>query len=207
MQLNGRWALVIIDMQMAGYAQREEAGLAQMPGFDERVQRLARVLRRCREVGVPVVHLQEVHRRSLIDFGRELDGAEGVHFLEGAPLTEIVPELAPLPDEPHIVKRRYSGFFGTDLETVLRGLGVGTLVLAGELTDVCVHYTFADAHQRDYFVKVLEDCCGGSDQMAHDAALRSMAYLQSGARCWSDDILSLYPPAAVPQREGLHIGH
>lgn len=192
LEIGGRWALVIVDMQMAGYASRPEAGLAQMPGFADRVDRLAAVLGYCRRVGVPVVHLQEVHRRSLVDFGRELDGAEGVHFLEGDPLTEIVPELAPVGDEPHIIKRRYSGFFGTDLDVVLRGLGVGTVVLAGELTDVCVHYTFADAHQRDYFVKVIEDCCGGSDEASHEAALRAMAYLQTSARCRADEVLALY---------------
>ena len=50
-------------------------------------------------------------------------------------------------------KRRYSAFFGTDLETLLKGLGVDTLVLIGGLTDVCVHYTFVDGHRHDYFVK------------------------------------------------------
>jgi nicotinamidase-related amidase len=190
MALPGHWALVIVDMQRAGFATREEAGLEQMPGFGERVARLARVLQRCRTTGVPVVHLQEVHRRTMVDFGRELDGAEGPHFLEGDALTDIVPELAPRPGEAHIVKRRYSGFFGTDLDLVLRGLGVSTIVLAGELTDVCVHYTFADAHQRDYYVRVIEDCCGGSTRERHDAALEAMAYLQSSARCTSEEVLA-----------------
>lgn len=163
--------------------------MSHMPGFAGRVARLAGVLRACRTAGVPVVHLQEVHRRSMIDFGRELDGAEGVHLVEGDPMTDIVPELAPLPGEPHIVKRRYSGFFATDLEVVLRGMGVSTVVLAGQMTDVCVHYTFVDAHQRDYFVRVIEDCCGGSSQARHDAALDAMAYLQAEARCTSDEVL------------------
>jgi nicotinamidase-related amidase len=188
---SGRWALVIVDMQRAGYAGRDEAGLEQMEGFGERVARLARVLGACRRAEVPVVHLQEVHRASMLDFGRELDGAEGAHFLEGDPLTEIVPELFPRPGEPHIVKRRYSGFFGTDLEVVLRGLGVSTLALAGELTDVCVHYTFVDAHQRDYHVRVIEDCCSGSSRDRHEAALDAMAYLQRAARCTSGEVLAL----------------
>jgi nicotinamidase-related amidase len=162
-----------------------------MPGFEQRVHKLGALLARCRELSVPVVHLQEVHRKSMVDFGRELDGAEGPHFIEGDPLTEIVPELLPLPGEPHIIKRRYSGFFGTDLDTVLHGLGTKTVVLAGELTDVCVHYTFVDAHQRDYCAKVVEDCCGGSSLARHEAALDAMAYLQAGARCRSDELLEL----------------
>ncbi len=186
----GQPALVVVDMQQAGYLSAEESGIEQMTGFGERVRRLAGLLQRCRETGLPVIHLQEVHRRTLADLGRELDGKEGVHFVEGDTGTAIVAELAPLPDEIHIIKRRYSGFFGTDLEIALRSLSVSTILLAGELTDVCVLYTFADAHQRDYHVRVIEDCCGGSTIARHEAALDAMAYLQSGARCSTADVLA-----------------
>jgi biuret amidohydrolase len=190
-KLSPPWALVVVDMQQAGGHSWEEAGMEHMPGFPERVRRLSQVVERCRDVGVPVVHLQEVHRRSMVDFGRELDGAEGPHLMEGDALTEIVPQLAPLPHEAHIVKRRYSGFFGTDLEVVLHGLGVPTIVLAGQMTDVCIHYTFVDAHQRDYHVRVVEDCCGGSSRARHDAALGAMAYLQLDAVCSSQELLAV----------------
>ncbi len=89
-----------------------------------------------------------------------------------------------------IQKRRYSCFINTDLDILLRGLGVQTLLLVGNLTDVCVHYTFADAHQRDYHVRVLEDCVGGSSIPAHEASLRAMEYLQSGARRTSGEALA-----------------
>nr|WP_245605461.1 isochorismatase family protein [Roseibacterium elongatum] len=58
---------------------------------------------------------------------------------------------------------------------------VDTLLLCGGLTDVCVHYTFVDGHQSDYFCRVAEDCAGGSSVEAHEAALRAMEYLQTGA--------------------------
>jgi nicotinamidase-related amidase len=64
----------------------------------------------------------------------------------------------------------------------LKGLKAETLLLVGGLTDVCVHYTFVDGHQGDYFCRVIEDCVAGSSIEAHDAALRAMEYLQSGAR-------------------------
>jgi len=60
-------------------------------------------------------------------------------------------------------------------------LSVDTLILCGGLTDVCVHYTFVDGHQSDYFCRVAEDCVGGSSIEAHNAALKAMEYLQSGA--------------------------
>ena len=53
-------------------------------------------------------------------------------------------------------------------------MGITTIVLVGGLTDVCVHYTFVDGHQRDYFVRVVTDCVGGSSTTAHDAALNAM---------------------------------
>jgi nicotinamidase-related amidase len=86
------------------------------------------------------------------------------------------------PDDYLIKKRRYSAFFGTDLEILLRGLKVDTLLLCGGLTDVCVHYTFVDGHQSDYFCRVIEDCVAGSSEAAHEGALRAMEYLQTGAR-------------------------
>ena len=65
---------------------------------------------------------------------------------------------------------------------MLRALKVDTLLLCGGLTDVCVHYTFVDAHQSDYFCRVIEDCVAGSSEDAHEYSLRAMEYLQSGAR-------------------------
>ena len=116
--------------------------------------------------------------------------------------TELWPTLRPAEGEYHIVKRRYSGFIGTEFELLLRGLGVSTLILIGGLTDVCVHYTFADAHQRDFYVRVVEDCVGGSSRARHDASLDAMEYLQAGARRSTREILdafaALSADAAVP---------
>jgi len=188
-----RTALLVIDVQEGAYG--NESGIPRMGGFAGRVERVRRLIDRFRSLGDPVVFLREEHRRSLVDFGRELDGAEGVHCLEGDPGTAIAAALGAGPDDIVITKRRYSGFFGTDLDLVLRGLGATTVVLVGELTDVCVHYTFADAHQLDYVARVVEDCCGGSSPAAHRAALAAMAYLQRGARLQSAELLA--PPATL----------
>jgi len=149
-----------------------------------------------------VIFCREVHRRSGVDFGREFDGSEDAHCLEGKEATELWPSLRPADGEYHLVKRRYSGFIGTEFELLLRGLGVSTLVLIGGLTDVCVHYTFADAHQRDFYVRVVEDCVGGSSKARHDASLDAMEYLQAGARRSTREILdafaALSADAAVP---------
>ena len=194
--LVGRPVLVVVDIQEAGGMPADVAGMTFMPGFEGRVQRAERLVAAAREAGVPIVFFQEVHRPSGIDFGRELDGAEGRHCVDGAPGTDLVTGLRPDPAaddrEFHIVKRRYSGFIGTEFEIVLRAVQAQTLVLIGGLTDVCVHYTFADAHQRDFHVRVVEDCVGGSSFPAHEASLNAMEYLQSGARRSTDEIVEAF---------------
>ena len=188
----GRPVLVVVDMQTGGGMLGEDTGIDVMPGHSDRVRRCELLVRAARDRDIPVVFFQEVHRPSGIDFGRELDGAEGVHCVEGVAGTELEPSLRPLDTEFHIVKRRYSGFIGTDFEIVLRGLGASTLILVGGLTDVCVHYTFADAHQRDFYVRVVADCVGGSSLARHEAALDAMEYLQAGAICDSAAVLSAF---------------
>lgn len=184
----GRPVLVVVDIQRCGALPVADAGIPLMPGHADRVEKAGRLIAAAREAKVPVVFFQEVHRRSGVDFGRELDGTEGPHCVDGNPGTEL--EFEPREDEFHLVKRRYSGFVGTEFEIVLRGLHASTLVLIGTLTDVCVHYTFADAHQRDFFVRVVEDCVGGSTEKRHEAALDAMEYLQSGARRTTKEIIA-----------------
>ena len=186
--IEGRAALIVVDMQKGG----PDSGIPYMPGGDERVRRARLVVDAARAAGVPVVFFQEVHRRNMVDFGRELDGVEDIHCLEGAVATELADDLRPRDGEYHIVKRRYSCFFGTELEILLKGLKADTLILMGGLTDVCVHYTFVDAHQYDYYVRVAEDCCGGSTLARHEAALDAMEYLQTGARRASGEIIAAF---------------
>jgi nicotinamidase-related amidase len=194
----GNPVFVVVDMQEGGGMSADQAGIPVMPGHAERVERAERLLAAARAAGVPVVFFQEVHRPSGIDFGRELDGVEGVHCVEGQPGTDLEPSLRPEPGEFHLVKRRYSGFIGTEFDIVLRGLKASTLILIGGLTDVCVHYTFADAHQRDYYVRVVTDCVGGSSQYRHDAALDAMEYLQTGALRTTDEILAAFAERRRP---------
>jgi biuret amidohydrolase len=193
----GQPVLVVVDIQGHPDVPTGASGIPHMGGYETLVANAARILAAARAGGVPVVFLQEVHRRSGIDFGRELDGAEGIHCVEGDLATGLHPDVLPRPDEPLIVKRRYSGFIGTDLEIVLRGLSASTLVLIGGLTDVCVHYTFADAHQRDFHVRVVTDCVAGSSRAAHDASLNAMEYLQTGARRTTDEIVAAFAPLST----------
>ena len=132
-----------------------------MSDYQDYMDRAPAIVNKARACDIPIIFFQEAHRRDLIDFGRELDGAEGIHLLEGDPGTEIDKALGMRPDDYFIRKRRYSCFFGTELEILLKGLKANTLILIGGHTDVCVQYTFVDGHQHDYFCRVVEDCVAG----------------------------------------------
>lgn len=193
--IEGRVALIVIDIQAACFLENREGdpdrSIPIMKGYADRMLAARPLIDRARETGVPVIFIQEVHRPDLVDFGRELDGSEDVHCVETHPGTALaVKEMGVLPHDYVVPKRRYSAFFGTDLEILLKGLKVETLILVGGLTDVCVHYTFVDGHQHDYFVRVVEDCVAGSSEAAHEASLRAMEYLQTGARRSLDEVLT-----------------
>ncbi|MDN5764835.1 MAG: cysteine hydrolase [Humibacillus sp.] len=194
--IEGQPVLIVIDIQGGGSTRPGESSIPFMPGYKEAMDRAPALVSKARQCGVPVVFFQEAHRRDLIDFGRELDGDEGVHLLEGDPGTEIAQNLDVRPDDYVIRKRRYSCFFGTELEILLKGLRADTLILIGGHTDVCVHYTFVDAHQHDYFCRVVEDSVAGSSIDAHEAALRAMEYLQTGARRTSAQLVAAFEDLA-----------
>jgi biuret amidohydrolase len=181
--IEGRPALIVIDIQKSTFLDNSVVrSIDNMPGYKERMIAARDLVDAAHQNDVPVIFIQEVHRTDLIDFGRELDGDEDVHCLEGDPRTDLAKEEMGFRKGDYVVpKRRYSAFFGTDFEILLRGLKVDTLILCGGLTDVCVHYTFVDGHQSDYFCRVVADCVAGSSVEAHEAALKAMEYLQTGA--------------------------
>ena len=175
--------LIVIDIQASTFIDDSAVrSIDNMPGYKDRMLQARKAIDAARAAQIPVVFIQEVHHPSLVDFGRELDGDEDIHCLEDNPKTAIAAkEMDFRPTDYLIRKRRYSAFFGTDLEILLKGLKAETLILVGGLTDVCVHYTFVDAHQNDYFCRVIEDCVAGSSLEAHTASLKAMEYLQTGA--------------------------
>lgn len=191
--IEGRPALIVIDIQAGTFLDQSSDGRAidHMPDYADRMMKARIAIDKARACDIPVIFIQEVHRLDHVDFGRELDGDEDVHCVEGNPNTEIaVEQMGFRPNDYLIRKRRYSAFFGTDFEILLKGLKVDTLLLTGGLTDVCVHYTFVDGHQSDYFVRVIEDCVAGSSNDAHEYSLRAMEYLQTGARRSLDEVLT-----------------
>ena len=138
--IEGNPVLIVIDiMGSSDPNDPGSSGIPYMGGQEQLIDRTLPVIEAAKANDVPVVYIIEVHRPDHIDFGRELEGSEDVHCIEGHPGTRIHPRLPYRQGDYLIPKRRYSAFFGTDLEILLKGLKADTLILCGELTDVCVH--------------------------------------------------------------------
>ncbi|MDE3112150.1 MAG: cysteine hydrolase [Chloroflexota bacterium] len=139
------------------------------PSMGRIVPVIQRELGRARAAREPVVYLTDAHMPDDAEFQMFPP-----HAIVGTRGAEIVPELAPSADDVVIPKRRYSGFFATDLDITLREKNVGTIRLVGDCTNICVLYTAADARNLGYAVEVVEDGVTSFDEEAHRGALREL---------------------------------
>ena len=143
-----------------------------------------------RSNNVPVIWVIQEHRRQLVDFGREGD-ISPVHCVEGTPGAALIEELERADSDYTVIKRRYSGFYATDLELLLRNLGCDTVILTGIATDGCVQATGLDAQARDYYVRAVVDATTGTSDEATAAALGALGRMQPGVLINSDEALVL----------------
>ena len=187
--IEGKAAILVIDVQNDFI---KKGAPVFCIGGEDIVPRINRLTDAGRTAGIPVIFTQEFHRKEGIDFGRELDGSEPHHCLEGSKGVELVKNLVVKAGDYVIKKPRYSAFLKTDLELLLNGMGVlpgDTLIIVGVATNVCIHYTSAEAHQRDYRMRVIEECCAGTSLEEHEASLNAIQYLQAGGRVKLENVL------------------
>lgn len=170
-------AVVLVDAHR-GHLDPAVATMPVDPEDGRRVRAgLAALVRQARPAGLPIIHVVMTHRRTPYPgaesmgnpFWKAVEAARqsltpdrpstiSGHNLEGSPQTEILPELGPEPTDYVIrSKKRLSAFYGTDLEFLLRTLGISTVVLGGINTNTCVLCTAFDAFNRDYQVIVVSD--------------------------------------------------
>ena len=95
---------------------------------------------------------------------------------DGSAGQEILPELAPAEGDLVVKKYRSSGFWGTNLDMLLRSNGIESVVVAGCTTEGCVESTARDALFNDYYVVIVEDCVASDDRAQHDASLLLMRH-------------------------------
>lgn len=192
-----RSALVAVDL-LRGHLDPKVATLPLPPELGQQVIRANQGLfGLCREVGLPLVHVVQVQRRhptpsadvlsnpfwaAVHAVGETLSPGMKMsleqHNLEGSPQAEIVSELRPEEGEHVVIKKRLTGFHATDLELLLRSLGVDTVIVTGINTNTCITGTAFEAMHRDFKVIVVGDCVASG----HGDDLHRFA-LQNFARC------------------------
>lgn len=173
MQLNReKSALIVVDMQKFFLDPVSPTftcgGLAILPT-------LKRLIQAFREANRPVIYTCHVHHPDQIDAGIMGWWWEGM-CVEGSVESKVHDDIEPLPNEKVIYKHRYSAFYNTDLETVLRCLKVEDLVISGIMTNLCCESTARDAYYRDFRVFFLADSTGSINEEMHLASLLNLAY-------------------------------
>ena len=159
-----RTAMIVVDMQNDFV----QAGApAEIPRARAMVPRLNRLLDVCRVHKLLIIYIHHAIRGGDIDAGRLADFFEAVRnnqmIIAGTKNVEIYEGLKPGPDDLVVTKPRYSAFYGTDLEAILRSKNIDTLIISGTVTNVCCDSTARDAFSRDYKVIFLTDGTAAGD--------------------------------------------
>lgn len=148
----GRYAVLVIDV-VKDFT--DPAGKVSHAQAADIVPPIDAFVRAMRARGARVIWVIDQHRAGKPDW--ELENVRD-HCTEGTPGVELAPPLAPQPQDYVLNKRRYSAFFATDLDLILRDNHVDTLFLTGTKTNVCIRATAQDAFQNNYRVIVPREC-------------------------------------------------
>lgn len=170
-------ALIIIDMEN-GFLNPESAQCIKM-ALDT-VPACARAAEYARGTGIPVFFVNRIYRADGCDvehtrFQNWHEGGKAMSRGCDARLShENPPELSPQEEDYVIIKPRFSAFFMTELDLILRRLGIDTVILAGTTTPNCIRTTCYDAISLDYNVVVIEDCCSSQTIQIQKANMEDM---------------------------------
>jgi nicotinamidase-related amidase len=154
-----RKVVIVVDM-LNGFCR---FGALSSPRLDSVTARIKEHLEREEAGGAQLVFLVDTHRPDDPEFRMFPP-----HCIEGSGEDEVVPELAPLAERGHVLRKsRYSGFYGTELDRLLADLAPDVVEVVGVCTDICVLHTVADLRNRDYEVVVRADMVETYDAPGH----------------------------------------
>lgn len=169
-------ALLVIDMQNDFV---REGAIMEVPEARRQIPQIQKLIACCRELNVPVIYTMHALNPNLCPLEvKKLPLLQREGMREGTGGIQIIDELAPLPNDIIIKKRRFSAFYNTELETVLkniRGWGqIDTVIICGTVTNVCCESTARDAFFRDYLVIFGSDVNSALDETSHNATLQNI---------------------------------
>lgn len=148
-------------------------GAMVLPGCEVLVPKQRAVLDAARETGAVVVWIHDSHRKGMRQDREFLKRSP--HCIEGTWGVEIIEELGAREDDIHVIKHRFSGFFQTDLDLVLKDMRIDQLVVFGVVTNICVRSTVHDAFFNGYEVVVPRDCCAATGSREQESSLYDIA--------------------------------
>lgn len=163
-----RAALLVVDMQN-DFLEHNPVLAAERSRLVEHTNLL---IRGFRAAEMPIIWIRQEFASDLHDAFLAMRTQNISITIAGTPGCEILADLDRQPDDAVVVKKRYSGFFGTDLRARLSSLGITTVVLAGVNSHACVRMTAIDAYQHDLEVLVAAECVSSYDREHHDVTLR-----------------------------------
>ena len=175
-------ALFVIDMQN-GFC--DEKGFMNKVGLGHDlvasvIAPIRRLVGAAREAGIPVIFTRTWLKPDYSDAGLMMEKWPGIRDVGGMIQdtwdAEIIDDLKPLPADIVVNKRRFSAFYGTDLEAQLKDLGIDSVVVSGCTTEICVDSTVRDAFFRDLFVTLVKDAVAAASSERHEDALRIMEF-------------------------------
>jgi ureidoacrylate peracid hydrolase len=175
----GRTALLLVDLQKGEYNEKKVRAEPENAYFWDRLAKSVipngrKLLAACRGAGVEVL-FTTIECYTLDGRDRSLDyKVSGIFFAKGSREAQVLDELKPLPNEIVIPKMSSSVFMSTNIDYVLRNLGIEYLMMMGILTDQCVESAVRDACDMGYLVTLIEDACATRSQARHDATLRAI---------------------------------
>ncbi|MBD3168059.1 MAG: isochorismatase family protein [candidate division Zixibacteria bacterium] len=165
-------ALIVVDMQRFFLDSNSPTFT---PGGPPIIDNVKQLIDNFRETGKPVIYTCHVHDPNLTDAGIMQWWWDGMCF-EGTEEALVHRAISPRANEKIIFKHRYSAFYNTDLETVLRVLKIRDVVIAGIMTNMCCESTARDAYYRDYRVHFSADATGSVTEEMHLASLLNLAF-------------------------------
>ncbi len=165
-----RTALLVVDMQNDFI--RFKNSPVYVPPAKKIIPRIIKLLTTCRKRKIPIVYALTSHKRDRSDWALLDKKYHRAYCIENTPGIEIIPELNPQKGEYIIRKRRYSAFYKTGLDRLLKRLKVKRLIVCGVTTSCCVSSTVRDAYFRDYEVVVVSDAVSATHRDLHRAALK-----------------------------------
>ena len=127
-----------------------------------------------RRTGRPIIWVRQEFAPDLSDAFLEMRRGSIQAHVAGTPGAELDPRLEVRAVDAVVIKKRYSAFFGTDLDGLLGRLGVNTLILTGVNTHACIRTTAIDAYQRDLEVILASECLASYDEEHGRISMRYM---------------------------------